>query len=153
MTAPQSGQAPAFLNDLERQAPTGDRLEAIRNKLREARDKTVEHAELEARAKQVKAELDALLQTTLPDMLSAVSMDKIGLEAEGNHPAYDCKIEPLIRANIAASWEPAKRDAGFEVLKQLGGESLIKTVVTFEFDPKDREAATQFLEDAFDKLG
>lgn len=153
MTAPQSGQAPAFLNDVARDAPSEDRLEAIRNKLREARDKTVEHAELEARTKQVKAELDALLQTTLPDMLSAVSMDKIGLEAEGNHPAYDCKIEPLIRANIAAGWEEPKRAAGFEVLKQLGGESLIKTVVTFEFDPKEREAAKEFIERVFDEHG
>lgn len=151
--APVAGQAPAFLNNVERQGPSADRLEAIQAKLREARDKKQEHADLEARAAECKKQLDALLNETLPDMLSAVSMDKIGLQAEGNNPAYDCKIEPLIRANIAAGWEPALRAKGFATLEKIGGEGLIKTTVTFQFDAKDRASAKEFVENVFDEFG
>lgn len=145
--------APAFLQTVERQAPSADRLEQIKAKVAELRDTVQTLKDLEERIEQVKATKLALETTTLPDMLSAVGMDKFGLEADGNNPAYDLTVEPLIRANIAAGWEEPKRRAGFAVLEQLGGAALIKTVVTFEFSGEDREEAKKFVEDAFDKLG
>jgi hypothetical protein len=154
MTTQGAGQQPpAFLNEIERQPASADRLTQIKAKVAELRDKAQELADLEARVETVKAEKLTLETVTLPDMLAAVGMDNFGLEAEGNNPAYDLKIEPLVRANIAAGWDEAKRQAGFEVLRQLNGESLIKTVVTFEFDPKERAAAKEFVERVFDELG
>lgn len=144
---------PAFLADVEHQAPSADRLTQIKNKVAELRDLTQTLADLEARVEETKAAKLTLETTTLPDMMAAAGMDKFGLEAEGNNPAYDAKVEPLVRANIAAGWDEPKREAGFAVLRQLGGESLIKTVVTFEFDPKDRAAAKEFTERVFDELG
>lgn len=151
-TAPQGG-APAFLNDVDRQAPSVDRLMAIKEKVAALRDKTMEVSDLEERLEKAKAEKLQLETVTLPDMLQAVGMDRFGLEAEGNNPAYDLTIEPLVRANIAAGWEEPKRQAGFAVLEQLGGGSLIQTTVTFEFPKGEYAEAKQFVEDAFDKLG
>ena len=144
---------PAFLQQVERQAPSADRLTAIKEKVAELRDLTQTAKDLEERLEQTKAAKLALETTTLPDMLSAVGMDKFGLEAEGNNPAYDLKVEPLVRANIAAGWEEPKRRAGFAVLEQLGGAALIKTVVAFEFSGQDRAEAKAFVENVFDEFG
>lgn len=153
MTTTPQGGPPAFLNDAARQAPSADRLTAIKQKVAELRDKTMEVTDLEERLEKAKADKLALETVTLPEMLQAVGMDKFGLEAEGNNPAYDLTIEPLVRANIAASWDEPKRQAGFAVLEQLGGASLITTTVVFEFPKGEHADAKQFVEDAFDKLG
>jgi hypothetical protein len=153
MPNPTTGSAPAFLNDVQPQAPSTDQLATIRAKLAEARDVQMQIADLEERLATAKATHLQLTTTTLPDMMAAARLDSLGLEAEGNNPAYDCKIEPLIRANIAASWDEPKRRAGFETLTALGGQSLIKTVVTFEFDPDERAAAKEFVERVFDEHG
>lgn len=153
MPNPTTGSAPAFLNDVQRAAPSADRLTEIKNKVAELRDLTLEIQTLEERLEQTKGLKVALETTTLPDLMQAAGMNSFGLEAEGNNPAYDAKIEPLIRANIAAGWDEPKRQAGFQVLKELNGESLIKTVVTFEFGGKERAEAKEFIEKAFDLLG
>ena len=157
MTTPPAGSnaAPAFLNEVTPQAPSTDRLTAIKKKVAELRDLSLELNDLEQRLEETKAKKTTLEAVTLPDMLTAVGMDKFGLEAEGNNPAYDLSVEPLIRANIAAGWPEEKRERGFEVLRQLKSESLIKTVVSFEFDPKERAAAKEFMEkcDAMGYIG
>jgi len=141
-----SNAAPTFLNDVEPQAPSADRLTAIKAKVAELRDLTQELKDLEDRLEETKGKKTALETVTLPDMMTAAGMDKFGLEAEGNSPAYDASVEPLVRANIAAGWEEERRQKGFEVLRKIGGEQLIKTVVMFEFDPKDRAEAREFME-------
>lgn len=150
-----SNDAPAFLNNVEPQAPSTDRLSAIKAKVAELRDLTLELKDLEERLEQTKGKKTALETVTLPDMLTAVGMDKFGLEAEGNNPAYDLSVEPLVRANIAAGWEEERRQKGFDVLRQIGGEQLIKTVISFEFDPKERAEAKEFMEkcDAMGYIG
>jgi hypothetical protein len=153
MPNPTTGSAPAFLNDAPRAAPSADRLTEIKNKVAELRDLTLEIQTLEERLEQVKGSKLVLETTTLPDMMQAAGMNSFGLEAEGNNPAYDANIEPLIRANIAAGWEEPKRQAGFQVLEALGGQSLIKTVVTFEFGGSERAAAKEFAERVFDEHG
>lgn len=150
---PAPGAVPAHMLGRAPSAPSADRLTEIRDLLRKARDGTQSVADLEARLTEEKAALENLLTVTLPDAMTAVSMNSFGLEAEGNSPAYDAKIEPNIRANIAASWPPEKRAAGFQMLEALGGESLIKTVVTYEFGGKDRKAAKEFIERVFDSEG
>jgi hypothetical protein len=151
--APTSAQPPAFLADTTPQAPSADRLTAIKAKVAELRDTAMEVADLEERLEKAKATKLNLETVVLPDMLQAVGMDKFGLEAEGNNPAYDLTIEPLVRANIAASWDEPKRKAGFAVLEQLGGGALIKTTVVFEFGGPERTEAKAFIENVFDEFG
>jgi len=153
LTQPRAGSAPAFLHDAPRAAPSADLLTQIKTKVAELRDATLEIQDIEQRLETAKAAKTVLETVTLPDLMSQASMDKFGLEAEGNNPAYDAKVEPLIRANIAAGWEEPKRQAGFAVLTTLGGETLIKTQIIFEFDAKDRAAAKEFVERVFDATG
>ena len=134
------------------QPPSADRLTQIKDKVAELRDLAMELKDLEERVEAAKAKKTTLETVTLPDMMTAAGMNKFGLEAEGNNPAYDASVEPLVRANIAASWPEDKRNKGFQVLHQLKGESLIKTIVQFEFDPCDRKEAKEFIEKC-DALG
>lgn len=147
-----NSDVPEFLQNTTPAAPSADRLTQIKEKVAELRDLVVTVKDLEERLETTKAEKLKLETVTLPDMMTAAGMNKFGLEAEGNNPAYDASIEPMVRANIAASWPEDKRQKGFSVLRELKGESLIKTIVQFEFDPKEREEAKKFIAKC-DELG
>lgn len=151
MTGPSAALAAAVRRD--KTAPTEDSLERVRKVLRDARDKDREIADLEGRLKTVRAEVLELKQKTLPDIYDEVGIDNLGLPAEGNLPAYDCKLEPYYHANISAEWEEDRRQAAFTYLDEYGdgtGE-MIKSTYTVLLPRGNRKKALA-VEKALQKL-
>lgn len=138
-SAPSAAVKAALQRD--KTAPSEDRLEKVRIVLRSARDKDREINDLEARTKELKAQVLELKQKTLPDIYDEASIDNLGLPAEGNLPAYDCKLEPYYHANISADWEPEKREAAFAYLDKTGSGDLIKSVYVVALPRGNRKLA------------
>jgi hypothetical protein len=116
--------APAFV---EAQPVDEATLEVIRNKVREARSLEVEIETLNERTSEKNKELSTIRHETLPEMFAAVGIDTLGVPAEGNYPAYDCKLANFYRANIPTSWSPEKRKEAFDYIEKSGDGDLIKT--------------------------
>lgn len=138
--------APSFINPADAQA-SGDKLDAVRNKAREARDVELLIEQLEEQIKSAKTARDNLIYKELPDLLDAANIDKIGLPEEAGLPAYDINLKPFYRANIAASWPHDKRQAAFNWLTEHGHGDLIKTEITVGFARGAHNEALSFAQD------
>lgn len=125
---PAAALAAKMKSDVE--APTEDRLRAIREVLRIARDKEREVMDLEERTKALKAEVLELKQKKLPDMFDEAKIDNLGLPAEGNLPPYDCKLTPYYHASIGADWDLERKAKAFAYLEECQAGDLIKSVYT-----------------------
>lgn len=104
-------------------------IEAIREKLRAARDLKIEIQSIEERGKARRADLYKIERAELPEMFSRAGIDNLGLPPEGNMPGYDAQLKPYYSANIAAAWEDAKKAIAYNYLKDEKAEDLIKSVI------------------------
>jgi hypothetical protein len=116
-------------------------LNAVAQKAKTARDLEQTISDLEQRLSECKAQLRDIYRVELPDLMDQAQTDRIGLPAEGNMPAYDLRLLPYYNANIAANWEPERREAAFKTLREFGHDDLIKTVVSLIFSRQQNENA------------
>lgn len=141
--------APAFLTDAVQQKPAADdRLTKLRTAIAAVRDLEAEKRDLEERLKTVNKTIYSATHGALPELMDEVSVNSLTLAAEGNHPAVLAEAKPYFEANIAAAWEPERRQAAFAYLTNIGHGDLIKTQVTVAFNREDREAAVAFADKA-----
>lgn len=125
-TKPSAALAAAMSRDAQQSVPE-DKLEAVRKKLREFRDQQQIKAGLEERLKQVNIALFETEHKTLPDLFNDVGIDKLGLPAEGNLPAYDADLSPYYKASISAEWPEEKRAEAFKWLDDNNHGDIIKS--------------------------
>lgn len=118
-------------------------LETIREQLRIARDAELRISDLASVMREENENLNRLRFSTLPELFAAAGVDQLGLPSEGNSPAYDCKLRPFYKANIAASWSEERREAAFKELERRGAGDLIKTTFTVYLSRTDRAKAKQ----------
>lgn len=122
-----------------------DRLEKVRELLRQCRDGDLELAELAEKSKAVSVRLHKMKSETLPDVFAQLGIDKLGLEAEGNLPAYDADLKPFYKANISADWPPEQQDKAFAFLDKVGSGDLIKSQFSVFIGRGDRKTAKRLL--------
>ena len=132
-----------IMDEDARQPPPADRLEAIVNAGKQLRDKILEKKDLEERVATLEREINAMRHRQLPDMMTAVGVDRVGLPAENNLPPCDLVVRPFYKANIEAGWEPERRARGFRLLEDRGYEDNIKTRFTVDFPGSEREKARE----------
>lgn len=149
MSQPPAALAAAVKRDA--QAPDEGSLEKVRTILRTARDLDREITDLEARTKEAKEQVLTLKSKTLPDLYDEVGIDKLGLPAEGNLPAYDCNMTPYYKAAILADWEEEKRAEAFKYLDDHNAGDLIKSTFTVLLPRGNRKKAIA-VEKALTKL-
>lgn len=97
---------------------------------------------LDEELKQAKKDRWDLQTRELPDLFAELNTDRIGLPDEG----VDVVSKPFVQANIAADWEPERREAAFEHLDSVGGADIVKNVVKFEFSRGHADEMDEFLE-------
>lgn len=118
--------APSYI---EAEAPSEDKLNLIRERMRETRDREARVRDLKSVLADETKALNDMKMVTLPELFSQAGIDNLGLPPEGNQPAYDFSLRKYTHASISADWEQAKRDEAFKVLEQNGGKDLIKTEI------------------------
>jgi hypothetical protein len=121
--------------------PSEGLLERIRDLGRRARDKELEIAHWQERLGTMQSELLDLKQVKLVEAMHSAGVDHIGIEREGNMPAYDFELSSYCRANIAAAWDEKRRAAAFAALEQRKAGDLIKTTITIEIPREQRSLA------------
>jgi hypothetical protein len=129
-----------------------DRLEELKNMARRARDVQAELSDLSDRTTQLSIELKTLTEDKMPDLMTTMGLDKIGVAREGNLPGVDFKLSTRIAASIATTWPEAKRRAAFDFLKAWEAEDLIKTEVKAALPKGHMELAKKLLK-AAEELG
>lgn len=128
------------------QPPTQtDKLDILKQHASTARDLELQINDLGQQAQALGAQLNLLYQTTLPDLLEEVGLDRIGVPQDGNKPGVDYVLTNYYSANIAQSWDEVRRSAGFAVLKQYKAESLIKTEVSAKLPKGSLKVAKQLV--------
>lgn len=130
--------APSYITH---EAPSEDKLNLIRERMRETRDREARVRDLKSVLADESKALNDMKLVTLPELFAQAGIDNLGLPPEGNQPAYDFKLRNFTHASISAEWEPERRDEAFKILesKEVGGKDLIKTEI-FAFIPAGPKA-------------
>jgi hypothetical protein len=120
-------------------APSADKLDAIRAKLRELRDIDFEIANLESRRSGLQERKLALINKEVVDVMDAAGVRDMTLEAEGNLPPFSVEVGPYYHANIAADWEPQRREKAFAWISKYHG-GMLRNTFTVDFGKNTRKA-------------
>lgn len=102
---------------------------------------------LESQLEAAKVRRKELTEKELPDYMMKVGQDLIGLPEFG----VDLELDYYYHANIAADWEPEKRQTAFDYLASLGEEDMIKAEFTILF-PKYMLPVARWLAEQVKKL-
>ena len=135
-TTSKAKSAPKFAKQAE---VSEDQLKVLRSKARELRDIDREIEDVQTKLSDLNSKKQKMQFEELPELLNKAGVDHVGLPAEGNLPAYDAKLKPYYRANIAADWEPERRQKAFDYLIKSGNEDLIKTTITIRLGRGDHK--------------
>lgn len=125
-------------------APSTGQLTKLQRKVAELRDTEAASELLEARVSALHVRIREIETVELPELMLEAGVDKIGLPAYGDYPAYDAKMAAFYKANIAASWEPERRNQAFAYLTKIGAGDLIKTDIVISI-PRDQRAEAEKL--------
>ncbi len=142
-TKPVSADTRAMLDEMEEQdavVTSEDKLELIRSKVRELREKELDKSRIAESLKSVNIEINDILFTRLPQIMDENGVPKIGIAADGNKPPYEVVVGDYYKANIPDEHE---QDA-YALLRKMKSEDLIKTTFTIEFGLREAKAADRF---------
>ena len=140
---------PVLLAEIEedmQKPPAPDKLEIIRDKIRETRDLDLKIDDLETQVNELKRYKRELVFDTLPSMFMQIGINRIGIDAQGNSPAYEAKLQDHFHAVISSSWEPERRNAALEWLHLNKLGDVIKTIITIEFGLGQAKKVKEVLE-------
>lgn len=110
-------------------APSADESRSLTEMGRELYGVTSDIANLEAQLEAKKARRKVLTDEELPAYMQKIGQDSVGLPEFG----VDLQLENYTHANIAADWEPERRQAAFDWLEEHGHGDLVKTEFTILF--------------------
>lgn len=95
---------------------------------------------LNKKLEEVKKQRLQVAMIELPEFMTKVGQDKIGLAGVGER-GVDLVLENYYHANIASDWEPERREAAFKWLEESGNGDLIKTVLSMAFPRREYDRA------------
>jgi len=128
--------------------PRHDKLEALQLIVRAHRDLMHRIAGLEEQLEQARKLKWEMESRQLPDLFEEAGVDRVGLPAEGNYPAYDAVRLAYYHANIP----PDHKEEAFDWLEREGHGDIIKTTVKVQLGLGERELAKK-VESLLQKLG
>lgn len=139
----------ALLNEMQEDAkPKGDKLDQLKQGVAKLRDLEFESSTLSERLKTIGQDIQHMKNTTLVDLFDAAGVNKVGIEASGNLPSYECEVGDYYHANIPEE----KQEPAYEHLRKIGQADLIKTTYTIAFGLREAKAAERF-QRSLDKAG
>ena len=118
-----------------------DKLEAVRDQLRKSRDTELEIADLTEKLEALNKVQNLRIHEELPALFQEIGIDKLGIGAEGNLPAYDASLSPYYKASISAEWPQERQDAAFDWLEKEGHGDLIKNMFVVQLGRGDEKKA------------
>ena len=126
-----------------REDPDEKTLESVRAVVRRARDLQLEISSLSEQMARKQEELTGILSKKLPGTFGDLGIDTLGLEAEGNMPAYDARKKPYYHAVLPR--DPALRKLAVVWLEKHKHGDIIKTTITAALGMGERRKAKQLI--------
>lgn len=122
------------------------KLEKLQGLAEDVRALRARHNNGEVLLSALSAQIADLERNRIPDFMSEIGVPAITVEAKGDLPGFTLENRPFYQANISQKWEPIKIEQGFDYLKSIGHDDLIRTEVVFPF-PRGipQKAVNQFL--------
>jgi len=121
-----------------------DKLDQLRDAVREKRDLDLQIKSLEERLSEHKRKRFDLEHTILPDMFNNAGVTIVAIPQDGNLPAYKATLNPYYKANISAEWPKERQQAAFDLLETLDLGDLIKTIFEVHFKRNEHKETKQF---------
>ena len=125
----------ALLEQIEKDMaakPPADKLEFIRDKIREVRDIEFKIADLENHISELNQTKRNLIFDALPTMFMQVGLNRLEIAAQGNLPAYEAKLNDHYHAVIKSDWPSSQRKAALQWVRKHKLGDIIKTTLTIE---------------------
>lgn len=122
-------------------AASPDKLQALSDKLVEARDLELGIASKLEELNNLNTRLTVIRTQELPDMFHAVRMKTFELERRGNEPAYEAKLVPFYSASLPK--DDTGRAAALALLKKMGLEGLVKNSFKVDFGKGENKRAVE----------
>jgi hypothetical protein len=121
--------------------PSEDKLTRVRNLIAELRGYEVQKSEFEERAHNLSEKIKTLKEKTIVDAFDDAKITNLGIEAEGNLPAYDIELKNYYHANI-----PDDENAGkaYDWLRKNHGGDMIKATYTIQFGRGSEKKQKEF---------
>lgn len=117
--------------------PSEDSLERAQKLCTQLAEETLHKQKLEEQLRETNKSIYELKTRTIPDFLSEIGVDTIGLpEMNG-----DVTVATTYKANISADWDEDRRQAAFDYLVQLECQDVIRTSVTYTLGADSFETA------------
>lgn len=138
---PVSAATRALLDEMTLDAaPKGDKLDQLKAGVARLRDLEFEKAALEERIGALGKDIQQMKEKTLVDLFDEAGSNIHGVPAEGNMPAFECKLDDYYHANIPAE----NKGAAFDYLRKIKQDDLIKTEFKIAFGLRESKQADRF---------
>jgi len=138
-----------FEEEIERDAkrlPPEGKLEYVRDQVRNMRDLDLRISAYDEELKRMRSQRRELEMQVLPDLFMQLGLTHLGLEADGNMPAYEAKLKDYYFANIKADWPDDRREAAFDWLAHEGLDDLVRTTLTVEIGKGNAKLVAEILQ-------
>lgn len=119
--------------------PSEDALARVRDRVRQTVDLEMQIEDLEQRLAEKREQLNQIRHGELPTLFEEVGIDRLGLDASGNVPAYDAELSPYYHANL----KPENMPEAFRKFRWL--EPMQKHTVKVEFGRGESAVAKKFI--------
>lgn len=124
--------------------PSKDRLDRARDKIKQLRELELKNAALAEQQADNARTIKVIKEKELVDLFDAAEISSLGIDADGNMPAYEVEIKAYYHANIPEENEPK----AFQYLTKVGAGDMIKGTYTISFgrgEEKKRQAFEKLL--------
>ena len=119
--------------------PSPDKLQALRNKIAEARDLELRIVDAQAQLQKMNEDLSKILNDELPDLFQTVGFTSMTIDKSGNEPAYEAELQTVYRAGLPKDERRAQALKKFKWLSELTKKSY-----TIDFGKGDDAKAKKF---------
>jgi hypothetical protein len=135
-----SSDITTMMREDAKRPPPKDRLERVRKKIIELRELEVTNLDLAERQKDNNEKIRKIKDKELVDLFDEAGIKSLGVEADGNLPAYEIELKAYYHANIPE--EGAAK--AFAWLKKHGHGDMIKATYTVSFGMGQEKKQKQF---------
>lgn len=126
--------------DAKRLASNPDKLDKVRDGIRQLRDYEAESQTLQERLSDLSGKINEFKNKTLVDLFDEAQISSLGIEGDGNMPPYEIEIKPYYKANI-----PAENEAkAFAWLEKNKHGDMIKGTYTVSFGRGEEKQRKKF---------
>lgn len=142
MTTAALSPTVAALAARKRPQPSDGDLAHLKSRIAYGREVEARIADLQERLNAESAKLSELRTRELVDLFEKIGISSVGIDQDGNLPAYEAKLKPYYNASLPKDED--KKEAALALLKKMDASDLSKTKVEVQFGRGEEKVLRAF---------